>query len=216
MSKYPDHIEKTIAWAKDGSYNINVKDYEGEKRIYFPHIGVPEWDEMFYQNMLWNADIEKKIIWLIWQGPWKLQYHNPLSISLFGEWGFEDIGFGAIKLEDINGIISEKFLTGNITTKVNVDDIAVVPNEEIMYGINEDRYDKADTSWPIVVVEGMDNPYGKPYRCIDGRRRIHKIINLENKKEVDCYILSTDDIRNIVYKLEVITYEQAIRKQRER
>ena len=109
---------KGVSWAKDGSNKINIKDYEGDKKVYWPHIGVTEWDEMFYQNMQWKTYLKDRIIEVIWQGPWKLQYHGPMSMVFFDEWGFEDITFGGIRKKDIMMIIGKKTLTDNPTTKI--------------------------------------------------------------------------------------------------
>ena len=38
-----------------------------------------------------------------------------------------------------------------------------------------ERYEKADTSIPGMLVAGMPNPCGLPYRMIDGRRRMQKL-----------------------------------------
>jgi len=57
----------------------------------------------------------------------------------------------------------------------------------------EARYIVANTNYAGIVVEGMENPYNKKYRLIDGRHRLLKIMKA-NKDTFKVYILQTKDI----------------------
>lgn len=59
--------------------------------------------------------------------------------------------------------------------------------------INGGRYIAADTRFPVLVVEGMQNPYNKKYRLIDGRHRLLKTIN-EGKAELRVYVVTESDV----------------------
>lgn len=58
-------------------------------------------------------------------------------------------------------------------------DLRVVAFEDIA-GIgkkmlNQERVKKADVRFPGILVEGGDNPLGKPFRMCDGRHRVSKL-----------------------------------------
>jgi hypothetical protein len=55
----------------------------------------------------------------------------------------------------------------------------------------EARYITANINYPVIVVQGMQNPHNKPYRMIDGRHRLLKQIN---NKTVNAYVLTEQDI----------------------
>ena len=44
------------------------------------------------------------------------------------------------------------------------------------WAVSGERYRQADPRYPGFVVEGLANPWNKPYRLIDGRRRLHKML----------------------------------------
>lgn len=57
----------------------------------------------------------------------------------------------------------------------------------------EARYIVANTNYAGIVVEGMENPYNKKYRLIDGRHRLLKTLKA-NKDTFKVYVLQTKDI----------------------
>ena len=59
--------------------------------------------------------------------------------------------------------------------------------------INDSRYIAANTKFPGIVVKGMQNPYNKEYRLIDGRHRLLKTIN-QGKTKMNVYVLSESDV----------------------
>jgi len=57
----------------------------------------------------------------------------------------------------------------------------------------EARYIVANTNYAGIVVEGMENPYNKKYRLIDGRHRLLKTMKAK-KDTFKVYVLQTKDI----------------------
>lgn len=55
----------------------------------------------------------------------------------------------------------------------------------------EARYIMANVNYPIIVVQGMQNPHNKPYRMIDGRHRLLKQIDNDM---INAYVLTEADI----------------------
>lgn len=60
------------------------------------------------------------------------------------------------------------------------------------------RYLKANTTYPVIVVKDMVNPFNKPYRLIDGR---HRLLKYKNKNEdfINAYVLNQNDIKRFFY-----------------
>jgi len=56
---------------------------------------------------------------------------------------------------------------------------------------------KADTSYPIWVVDGMVNEEEKHYTLIDGKHRVH-ILKDNGHKEMDCIVFSVKEIKNVL------------------
>ena len=56
---------------------------------------------------------------------------------------------------------------------------------------DELRYLVANIKYPVIVVEGMQNPHNKPYRMIDGR---HRLLKQLNNKTINAYVLTEADI----------------------
>jgi hypothetical protein len=78
-----------------------------------------------------------------------------------------------------------------LPVELYISDIARKELESI--DIDGIRYTIADMKYPIIVAEGMENPYNLPFRLIDGRHRILKHLYL-NKKTVHSYVLTKNDI----------------------
>lgn len=55
------------------------------------------------------------------------------------------------------------------------------------------RFNLADIRFPGIVVENMPNPYNKPYRLIDGKHRLAKMI-LEGKQRSEFYVFQYEEI----------------------
>ncbi len=54
------------------------------------------------------------------------------------------------------------------------------------------RYVNANMALPCIVVKGMTNPEGKPYRMIDGRHRLLKCLTY-CKSSILCYVIDNKD-----------------------
>jgi len=87
-------------------------------------------------------------------------------------------GFHTCKNEwEIGGVAKSirvmKFLDNASLRVVNFEDIAVKP----LTDKDTNRYRNADTRFPCILAQGVENPLGKEYRMCDGRHRINKLIN---------------------------------------
>jgi len=58
---------------------------------------------------------------------------------------------------------------------------------------NSPRYILADTLYPCVVVENMENPFYKPFRMVDGRHRLLKNLRM-GVTTINCYVFNTYDV----------------------
>ncbi|QIN96758.1 hypothetical protein [Synechococcus phage S-N03] len=56
-----------------------------------------------------------------------------------------------------------------------------------------ERYRACDPSFPAIVVKGTNNPYGLPYRLIDGKHRVQKLWD-EGTLEAPFYVLTEDQL----------------------
>lgn len=55
------------------------------------------------------------------------------------------------------------------------------------------RYLDCDTSYPGIVVEGINNPYKLPYRLIDGKHRVQRLRDSGEKTGL-FYVLTKDQV----------------------
>jgi hypothetical protein len=82
------------------------------------------------------------------------------------------------------------------TTSIQISDIAYKKNiDKTFY-----RYHRASISFPVVVSEIL-NPEYKKYRLIDGRHRIHKLLDL-GINVATCYIVPADFILSNLKKVD--------------
>lgn len=92
--------------------------------------------------------------------------------------------------------ISVRELIGDsVLQVVRFEDIAVKPLPDK----TTTRYQKADVRFPCVLVEGGDNPLGKPYRMCDGRHRINKLKE-QGHTEAVFFIISNEKFITIFNK----------------
>lgn len=64
---------------------------------------------------------------------------------------------------------------------------------------SDERYIKADLSYPCLLIHDLPNPEKKKYRMIDGRHRVLKTL-LQGKNFINAYILSFTDIQPFIEK----------------
>lgn len=60
------------------------------------------------------------------------------------------------------------------------------------------RYSQCDINYPGILVYGAPNPMGRPYRMIDGKHRLCKIMKTTNKWESAFYVLSKEEFYAII------------------
>ena len=116
--------------------------------------------------------------------------HTGSVTYCYGDWRLNRVAF-KIDLSDISPLLTEDRLQ-----TLSVDDIAWKGKHlsDKFTGKNciccgGQRYKVADTKYPCIVVEGMENMYGDKYRMIDGKHRIQKL-----NSTCQCYVLTMEDI----------------------
>lgn len=62
------------------------------------------------------------------------------------------------------------------------------------------RYEKCDTKFPGILIKGAPNPFNLPYRLVDGKHRIEKLISEHHEKHL-FYILSYDKLKRELLRL---------------
>ena len=112
------------------------------------------------------------------------EYH-----TMKGEWRIEDIPEDCI-------IRPSSLKSAFISKKPEIINFLSIAYKEYNHENEGDRYAKADvTEVPTgIVVKDMPNPYGKMYRLVDGKYRIHKL--KENGFNASkFYVLQYDEVK---------------------
>ena len=105
-----------------------------------------------------------------------------------GEWCLKGCREMYINTDSVIDLIKVR---NTVPEHLHIDEIAHKELDSI--NISGARYIAADTRFPVLVVEGMQNPYNKKYRLIDGRHRLLKTIR-EGKTELRVYVVSESDV----------------------
>ena len=111
------------------------------------------------------------------------------------DWEISNIGPSKIVTSNLYPLIKYRKLT---PIELHIDEFSYKPLDTIE--INHHRYKLADVTYPLFAVEGMENPYNKKYRMIDGRHRLLKQINLGKDKFL-FYIFQYDEIKHYINKI---------------
>ena len=111
------------------------------------------------------------------------------------DWELESIGPARIITSKLYPLIKYKKLN---PIELYLDEVAYKPLDNI--DVDSVRYKLADINYPLFVIEGMHNPYNKPYRLIDGRHRLLKQLN-EGKTKFLFYIFTIDDINHYIERI---------------
>ncbi len=126
--------------------------------------------------------------------------HSAKLCPLSGDWRYDD--------QENNGYILRLYMR-DITHLLSDDRLMLIDHNDIAYkGFNLDeslkgencvccdgeRFKECDTSFPGILMKGQ-NTFNKPYRMIDGKHRLFKLIyNGINKSSF--YILEYDEIQH--------------------
>lgn len=111
--------------------------------------------------------------------------------DMSGPWAISDVNTFIPALEVYSWIERRKIKP----KQIRVSDIGHKPTSNIL--LSSHRYIQADTSMPVILAEGMENPMSKPYRMIDGRHRMLKAIN-NGSFSILSYVVSEADILRFV------------------
>jgi len=108
--------------------------------------------------------------------------------EICGDWSIGEHEYSIIDCIEVYKWIEENNLEPEI---LDVNDIAYKPLKFINQ--NSKRYIDADINMPGIVVANMENPLDKPYRMIDGRRRLLKSL-VYLKTDIPFYVIQYKDI----------------------
>lgn len=104
-----------------------------------------------------------------------LRVSSPLDIpghTMFGEWALPGRQYSYIALLDL----ARKHMPGKQAEEIVFSDICAKPGD--WFGGDDfsgPRFEAAETIYPGIVIRGMPNPCDRPYRMVDGRRRMEKL-----------------------------------------
>lgn len=102
--------------------------------------------------------------------------------------------------------------------RVRIADICFKPH------VKPERFKSAEVQWPVLLLKSTDNPLGLPFRCIDGKHRIHRLLadactqltphsspcpigiaTAAQLLQVDAIVLTVDEIAPFVVGLPLCT-----------
>ncbi len=122
--------------------------------------------------------------------------------SMYGDAAFEGLEYSYVA---IKSLLNAPGTPKPRLAKIQLADVWSKPGD--WFGIDDFdpesiRYQKADPSYPGIVVESMQNPAGKPFRLIDGRRRLNKLKNF-GVVEYPFYIFSVEAVRPFIVEAKM-------------
>ena len=128
--------------------------------------------------------------------------HKCSVTNCYGDWRLHEVtmkGTVSLKLSDIEHLLTEDRLK-----EIDLNDVAWkgkhLPDKfvgENCICCNGERYRNCNTSYPGIVLMGVNNPYDLPYRLIDGKHRAQKLKDYGTQKG-SFYVLTMCDIKPYV------------------
>tara|TARA_Y100001963_G_scaffold50933_1_gene71267 strand:+ start:1214 stop:1675 length:462 start_codon:yes stop_codon:yes gene_type:complete len=116
---------------------------------------------------------------------------------VYGDWSLDDKIYD-LYLHDLLPVLNDK--TGFHYVKLN--DIAwkgfdldMSVRGENCICCDGDRFRDCDSTKPGILLEGIKNPGGRKYRCLDGKHRIEVLLSY-GQEYGNFYILNVDHIRH--------------------
>lgn len=123
-------------------------------------------------------------------------YHGCKVTAEYGDWRLHSVSMDQdvyIDLAELEPLLKK-------TVKLHLSDIAWkgkhLPDKfvgENCICCGGERYFGCDPSVPAIVVKGANNPYGLPYRLIDGKHRVQRLWD-EGTLEGLFYVLTEDQL----------------------
>ena len=120
--------------------------------------------------------------------------------SLFGEWAVPGYNQAFIQMRRL----MQDLLPGRIPGMIQYNEICAKPAD--FFGVNDfqgPRFERANTAYPGIVVKHMPNPCNRPYRLIDGRRRLEKYRQAGFGRS-RFYVLEFNEIKPYIRKFQLI------------
>lgn len=122
---------------------------------------------------------------------------------LTGEWTTRRIGDKAIDVESVIEYINENNVQPIQMSLLNI------ACRDLDVDTKSNRYKMASTSYPLIVVSRLPNPLNRPYTLIDGRHRLHKILE-QGKTDAKVYALKGTDIEEFIVDIPFFNRRDAL------
>jgi len=136
----------------------------------------------------------------------KYQTHHFDLDEYYGDWRLNGKEY-ALNLFDLMPVLNNCETAEEVLYKVNLNDIAWKGFDhdkntlgDYCWCCNGSRFRDCDTTTPGILLEGVKNPGGKKYRCLDGKHRIYALMTYKLKYS-NFYILNMEDIKPFLHKL---------------
>ena len=124
-----------------------------------------------------------------------------LNCPFYGDWTLNGKTYDLI-LSDLLPLLDEDFY------RIKLSDIAwkgfdldMSVRGENCICCDGDRFRDCDSTKPGILLEGIKNPGGRKYRCLDGKHRIEVLLSY-GQEYGNFYILNMDYIRNHLMKYD--------------
>jgi hypothetical protein len=104
-----------------------------------------------------------------------LRVSNPSEVpghTMYGDWALDGREYSYIALIDL----VMKHMSGKQLEPIHFSEICAKPGD--WFGTEDfsgERYEAADPKYPGILIRDMPNPCDRPYRMVDGRRRMEKL-----------------------------------------
>lgn len=120
--------------------------------------------------------------------------------SMYADWALPGRQYSYISLVDL----ARNLGLGRTPRAIEHAQICAKPGD--WFGGNDFagmRYEAADPRYPGILVADMPNPCERPFRMIDGRRRLHKL-QLQGIKESPFFVFHYTEIHPFIFDFALI------------
>ncbi len=119
--------------------------------------------------------------------------------SMHGDWALPDRQYSYLALLDL----ARKHMPGKRAQTIRFSDICAKPGD--WFGKDDfagPRFEAADTKFPGMVIRDMPNPCDRPYRLVDGRRRVEKL-RRSGSDTGQFFVFEYADCREFIFDFEL-------------
>lgn len=112
---------------------------------------------------------------------------------MWGDWALPGLNTSYLDLAKM-----VRWLPGRKPSTIPLDEICVKPGDWFGHDeFSDERFERADTRFPGIIVHDMPNPCNLPYRMVDGRRRYEKL-RRDRQREGIFFVFSFTEIQPFV------------------